>query len=524
MPRDLESQRSKTVQRDWEEFAGGGARTHTILRSLDFESAVVQRKALTSVSLKRQKESMKLVALIIAASIVLIATSLPAATPNWNSYLHDAKHSSFNAGTATFTPTASASIVANWTFPPPTAATLSANAFVASPTVSNGVVYIGSITGVFYAVDESSGTELWHRDLGVTPQSPCASGAIKGISSTAAVASDSSRGGQLTVYVGGGNGFLYALRASDGKVVWKKPVVDVNGDGYNWASPTVTGGHVYMGISSNCDNPLIRGGIKDFDQATGALMRTYWSVAQGSVGGSVWTSPASDGTSVWATIGNGDSGDSFAIVRLDVATLTLQDRWVVPNTAGTDLDWGSSPTLFDATLNGTLTTMVGAASKNGKFYAFKANDLASGPVWSRKLGAPGGELKTKGLLLAAAIWDFKDHRLFVGSNTTTISGMTAAGSVRELNPSTGQVIWPRALSGGPVMGSPSMNAGGVIAAGTYNTVTFSANRVYLLDASDGSVVHTIQEDAPVFAQPVFADTHLFVATTAGVLTAYSVAP
>jgi outer membrane protein assembly factor BamB len=482
------------------------------------------------VSLNGQKEGMRLLASLIAASIVLVATSAPAVTEDWNSYLHGAKHSSFNAGATTFTPMASASIVANWTF---TAApsTQTGNAFVASPTVSNGVVYIGSINGVLYAVNENSGTELWHKDLGVTGQSPCAAGAVKGISSTAAVASDSS--GQLTVYVGGGNGYLYALRVRDGTVVWKKFVVDVSkgGGGYNWASPTVTGGHVYMGISSNCDNPLVRGGIRDFDQATGTLLRTYWSVPKGfdNLGGSVWTSPASDGTSVWATIGNpketqSNVGDCFAIVRLDVATLTHQDRWVVPNTAGTDLDWGSSPTLFDATLNGTLTTMVGAASKNGKFYAFKANDLASGPVWRRKLGAPGGELATKGLLLAAAIWDFTDKRLFVGSNETTIAATTVAGSIRELNPATGGVIWATPLSGGPVMGSPSMSAGGVIAAATYNTVTPSMNRVYLLDASDGSVVNTIQEDVPVFAQPVFADTHLFVATTAGVLTAYSVAP
>jgi hypothetical protein len=74
------------------------------------------------------------------------------------------------------------------------------------------------------------------------------------------------------------------------------------------------------------------------------------------------------------------------------------------------------------------------------------------------------------------------------------------------------------------MGSPSMSAGGVIAAATYNNAAGAMNFVYLLDASDGSVVKTIQEDASIFAQPVFADTHLFVATTGGVLTAYSVAP
>jgi outer membrane protein assembly factor BamB len=180
--------------------------------------------------------------------------------------------------------------------------------------------------------------------------------------------------------------------------------------------------------------------------------------------------------------------------------------------------------LFDATLNATLTTMVGAASKNGKFYAFKANDLASGPVWKRMLGATGGNFKTKGLLLAAPIWDFTDKRLFVGSDETKIGGVTVPGSMRELDPATGKVIWARKLLGGPIVGSPTMSAGGVIAAATYNQATPTANAVYLLNASNGHVVNTIPEDTPIFAQPVFADTHLFVATTLGVLTAYSVAP
>jgi outer membrane protein assembly factor BamB len=475
----------------------------------------------------RRGSRLVVVVSIIATSIVLIATSAPAASDEWNSYLHGAKHSSFNAGATTFTPAASASITANWTFiaAAPTKPDQPGNAFVASPTVFNGVVYIGANTGIFYAIDEASGTELWHRALGYSPHKTCPS---RGISSTAAVAADPSRGGQLTVYVAGGNSYLYALRASDGAIVWRSFVVNIGtteNTGYNWASPTVTNGHVYMGISSDCDKPLIRGGIKDFDQSSGALLHTYWSVPKGSIGASVWTSPASDGTSVWTTIGNGDSGDSFAMVRLDAATLTHQDSWVVPNTAGTDLDWGSSPTLFETMLNGTLTTTVGGASKDGKYYAFKAHDLASGPVWSRKLGAPGdeGTLNTKGLLLAAAIWDFTDKRLFVASNETTIAGVTVAGSVRELNPATGKVVWATPLSGGPAMGTPSMSAGGVIAAATYNVATPSMNRVYLLDASNGVVVNTIQEDAAIFAQPVFADTHFFIATTSGVLTAYSVA-
>ena len=465
----------------------------------------------------------------LLASVLTLALSgtTTAAPADWSAYLHGARHSSYAADATTFTPTAAASLHEDWTFTaaPPTQTGQPNHAFNASPTVSNGVVYLGANTGVFSAIDEVTGGEIWSRNLGYTTAKTCGFG--RGITSTATVANDASRGGQATVYVAGGDGYLYALRASDGTVVWRSFVVNIGTNrntGYDWASPTVIGGRVYMGISSQCDRPLIRGGIREYDQASGALQHTYWSTPQGTVGGSVWTSPASDGTNVWATIGNGDSGDSFAIVRLSASTLAPQERWVVPNTAGTDLDWGSSPTLFDATLSGTSTSMVGGCNKNGVYYALRATDLASGPVWSRRLGKTGNLGAGDGACLAAAIWDFTARTLYAAGNKTTIAGSPAAGSVRALNPATGRVRWATPLAGGPVMGSPTLSGGGVLAAGTYNTSTPGSNAVYLLDASDGTIITTIPETSAIFAQPVFADTHLFVATAGGTLTALTTGP
>ena len=500
---------------------------------ISHNQAATPRVASHSLTIKQMSHFLAF-GLINAVSLCLLATISPALDDQWNSYLHGPKHSSFNPGATSFTPSASASLVTNWVFavPPPTEDGQPGNALIASPTVSDGVIYIGAYTGVFYAIRENAdssgdaGTEIWHRSLGYdTSDSNCPD---RGVSSTAAIAPDASRGGQSTVYVGGGDGNLYALLASTGEVIWSSPLADIAADGYAWTSPTVANGGVYMGIASDCGRPLIRGGLVEFDQASGALLHTYHSVPKGTRGGSIWTSPVFEQGSVWVGIGNAPLnrahlGDCFAIVRLD-ESLKRQDRWVVPNTSGTDLDWGSSPTLFDATLNGVLTKMVGAASKNGKFYAFKSDDLGSGPVWKRMLGAIGGNLKTQGTLLAAAIWDFTNHRLFVGSNETKIRNKTVLGSVRQLDPATGNVIWATPIPEGPVIGTPTLSAGGVIAVATYNQTTPDRNAVCLVNAADGSVVKTIPEDTPIFAQPVFADTHLFIATTGGTLTAYSVAP
>ena len=61
---------------------------------------------------------------------------------------------------------------------------------------------------------------------------------------------------------------------------------------YNWSSPTVAGGHVYVGLASGCDHPLSRGGVVELDQRTGQVLHTWYTVPAGSIGGGVWSSVA----------------------------------------------------------------------------------------------------------------------------------------------------------------------------------------------------------------------------------------
>ena len=103
----------------------------------------------------------------------------------------------------------------------------------------------------------------------------------------------------------------------------------------------------------------------------------------------------------------------------------------------------------------------------------------------------------------------------MAGNQTTIQSQVFAGSVRAFNPADGTVIWETGLTGGPVMGSPSLDGAGVLAAGTFNETDITQNAVYLLDSSNGNILTTIPEPkGVVFAQPVFAGNDLFV-TTAG---------
>lgn len=469
-------------------------------------------------------------ALALAGGLAQAGTAAAAgANLDWPQYLHGPQHSSVSAATA-FTPANAASASQVWHWQPPVVTGKPAPVLVASPTVVAGRVYIGAGSGRFYALNEATGTVAWSRQLDTEPKATCPA---RGISATAAVAPDPATG-TSTVYVSGAR-FLYALNAATGAVAWKReigPASTSTPDAYyNWSSPTVAGGHIYVGLSSSCDTPLIRGGVVELGQHTGQVLHTWFTVPAGSIGGSVWSSVAASasGSDVWVSTGNecdptvntcpsgNKIGNSLSIVHLS-SSLNLLQAWQAPGTAGggRDLDFGSSPTLFGGT---GVPPDVGACNKNGNYYALTANPLGSSPLWTAAIGAPAAAVSS---CLASAVWSGQTGGLFIGGNGTTIGGTTFGGSVRRVNPATGAFSWQRGLPCA-VMGTPSLDAAGVLAAGTYQCPSGSTPGAYLINASTGALLATLPVGASrVFGQPVFAQGTLFVATVTGGL--YNFAP
>src|SRR5215470_13809451 len=223
---------------------------------------------------------------------------------DWPQYLHGPQHSSVSPATA-FTPSNAASATQVWHWQPPVIPGKPAPLLEASPAVAAGRVYIGAESGGFYALNEATGAVVWSRQLDTEPKGTCPA---QGITSTAAVAPDPVTG-TSTVYVSGAR-HLYALNAATGAVVWKTeigpPSLASPDAYYNWSSPTVAGSHIYTGLASGCDNPLIRGGLVELGQHTGQVQHTWHSVPAGSVGGSIWSSAAAtaSGSDVWVSTGN----------------------------------------------------------------------------------------------------------------------------------------------------------------------------------------------------------------------------
>jgi outer membrane protein assembly factor BamB len=430
-------------------------------------------------------------ALAGAATLALSGTAGAVTLNSYTAYLGGPAHASYAKTATSFTVANAGATSSIWKL-----STL--GYFNASPSVNAGVLYIGSENGTFYALSATTGAIRWSRAL------PIANCANAGIVSTASVATDPISG-VLTVYVGAADHYLYALNAATGATIWRTLIGGTSSVYYNWSSPTIANGYVYYGVATSCESAG-NDGMVALNQHTGVQAGVYYASGSATVeGASVYTSAAvaPDG-SVFITTGdeNGAStNDSTSIVKLAQGTLARLGGYQVPGLVGKNMDFNASPTLFMA---GT-TPMVGACAKNGVFYAL-AQANPNTLVWSRRLGIPPAP-NSLAFCGGAAVWD--GTHLFVGADART-SG-APPGSIYELNPTTGAVVWEKPLSTGPVIGTPCLDGAGVLAVPTYNHTSGAKSAVYLINKATGAILRTINYSGPIFAQPVFANGELLIA-------------
>ena len=422
-------------------------------------------------------------------AVVVLAGSIAAQSgTNYATYLGGPAHVSFASSAATITVANASRVKSKWKD-----STL--GKFNASPSVYNGTIYIGSENGDFYAINASTGKVKWTKKLTIDD---CSN---SGIVSTATVAKDPVTG-VLTAYLGAADHYFYAVNAATGSTIWKTLIGGTSDPYYNYSSPTLANGYIYYGVATACDYAGDDGEIA-LNQHTGAITGQYYTSGSPTVlGASIYTAAAvaPDG-SVFVTTGddNGTTGtDATAIIKLAEGNLTRLGGYQIPGLYGENSDFNASPALFS---DGGVA-MVGACNKNGVFYALAQSDPST-PVWTDTLGIPPPS-NSLAFCGGAAVYNGSD--LFVGADAPAAGD--PPGSEYELTPSGGQV-WETALSTGPVVGDPSLDGSGVLAVPTYTSHGQSA--VYLMEASNGAILHTITYDGPIFAQPVFADDELIVA-------------
>ncbi len=318
----------------------------------------------------------------------------------------------------------------------------------AQPIVANNMVYWGDWNGLEHGTT-LSGTDLWTTNLGVNTDSSCLP-PVAGVSGTATAAM---MGTTPVLYVPGGADNFYALNALTGAVIWETSLGTPPGD-YLWASPILYDGSIYEGVASFGDCPLVQGQLVQMDAVTGAIQHVANMVPDGCIGGGIWSSPTidtSDG-SIYVTTGTpngcGTPGElAPSIVKLRASDLTILSSWTVPpSELYDDPDFGSTPTLFTATINGVARQLVGAINKDGLFFAWDRNNLAAGPVWQTRIANPAGGP----LSIVSAAWD--GSRLYVGGGNTIINGTSCYENISALNPATGAFIWRSCVQGSMTSG------------------------------------------------------------------------
>ena len=187
----------------------------------------------------------------------------------WPMFHHDLTHSGYSTSTA---PTTNL-----------TGADYRTGSWVASsPTVVDGVVYVGCGDNNVYALNATTGTKVWNYTTGnwVQWSSPAVVGGV--------------------VYVGSTDNNVYALNATTGTKVWNYAT-----SGAIFSSPAVAGGVVYVGSEDNNVYALnATTGTKVWNYATTGPIWSSPAVVDGVVyvgswDGKVYALSATTGTLVW---------------------------------------------------------------------------------------------------------------------------------------------------------------------------------------------------------------------------------
>ncbi len=443
---------------------------------------------------------------LLAGSTGLYNVHAQAASPgatspgDWPKFLYDYANTSDAVNETQLTAAGASGIYNKWQ-------AKTGNTIAASPTVVGGVVYVGSWDGYEYAFNASTGAKIWKTFLGTDTQ-PCNPGTI-GVTSAASVVNG-------VVYVGGGNDYWYALNATNGAILWDVYTGDTTQGWYNWSSPVIYNGFAYVGIASDCDNPLIPGQLWKVNLTTHNVDATVNFVPPGEVGGGVWTTPAIDTATntvfvSTATQNQMDQTISEAIVSLDANTLAVKGWWQVPfSEKGNDSDWGTSPVLMTDSLGRQLVT---ATNKNGVLYAFNRNDLNPGPLWQDNV-AYGGDCPpcgdgsiSSGAYASNLTIGSVTGVLFVAGGNTEINGVGYQGYVRAIDPATGNILWQHGTTNGPVWASLAYG----------NGVIAEANGHYfeILNATTGQSLYTQNLGGVTYSAPTISNGNIYIGSGTG---------
>ncbi len=265
-------------------------------------------------------------------------------------------------------------------------------AIACNPVVIGDVVYVQDMALNVVALDRATGDLIWQHDKNIPGSGP--NGVAVGYGMVYA-------SGMIMAEV-------FALDASTGEEVWRTNL-SANPNEYVFMQPIVYDNVLYVGTSTATYMGGVKGGFYALDAATGAVLWMFdttidnlWGNARINSGGSIWYGPSVDEAgNVYFGVGNpapwpgteeypngssrpGDNLYTNSMLSLDTSTGSL--RWYVqarPHDL-TDMDFQNSPILATVTIDGTPTPLAIGSGKAGEVIAAHAE--TGEVIWNTLVG------------------------------------------------------------------------------------------------------------------------------------------
>jgi len=378
----------------------------------------------------------------------------PVSPADWPSYNQDVRGWRFNASEKSLSPTNASRLLEKWRFPAKGSSRF-VGAIHATPAVVNGYVYFGTATYPAIYKLKPNGQVAWvyRPGAGVTRALPKGGpnriDAGNGFLSSVLVT-------DTRVFVGSNSGVFYALDRFTGQEQWKVNTRAAGFPDHHWAnifnaSAILADGKVIVGgggyehahpLDPNYPCCSGRGFVVAFDPADGKVIWKYevgekpkrfdkpveitdakgkHVYVYGPSTSSVWSTPSYDAETDSILFGTDvhnsprkptkddprfDTKYSAAVIAVDVKT--GKEKWVTqlnrgdifnhtmsgydPNTGRyKDGSIGDTPKILSIELNGKPTRVVGVGCKNGGFYVLDATTgerLADTPIYEGKPQQP----------------------------------------------------------------------------------------------------------------------------------------
>ncbi len=330
-------------------------------------------------------------------------------TNSWPMFRGDLGHSGYSASTS---PSTNKTL---WT-------QQTGGAVFSSPSVSEGVVYVSSGDGNLYALDATYGSQLWRSQIGCfnTLSSPAIANGV--------------------LYVGSDGGNIFALNQTTGVEIW---TYSITGQRVDYSSPTVSDGIIYIGSYSYTYNDNYT--TINYDGYLNALNasdgRLVW---QDHIGAVVSSQAVVNGVVYAGSMsGNASRGSVFALNAANGAQI-----WSVQTEAVVSSPAVVNNVVYIASINGTVYALNSLTGNKVWNYQTNEQIMGSPAISSGVVYIDGLSNNDHALFALDAytgnqLWTSPVGAAF--SSPTVADGVVFVGStdgaVYAVNDSTGSTVW-----------------------------------------------------------------------------------